>query len=82
MTRPAGMPDRADITEMLAAFGDRTPEAVGEHIGSLELTWLITKIEQQYQISFDLSDDVLSRMTTISGAVTELRKALAEGGHG
>jgi hypothetical protein len=78
---PARMPDRSDVVAMLATFGDRTPDAIGEQIGSLELTWLITKVEQQFDVSLDLSDEVLSRMTTISGAVTELREALNEAGH-
>ncbi len=71
-----GTPARGDVVAMLATFGDRTPETVGESIGSLELTWLITRIEQQYDVSLDLSDDVLSRMTTVSGAVAELREVL------
>jgi hypothetical protein len=76
-----GTPDRGAVVTMLATFGDRAPDTVGERIGSLELTWLITKVEQQYDVSLDLSDDVLSRMTTIAGAVAELREALGGSGH-
>jgi hypothetical protein len=78
----SGAPDRDEIIAMLAAFGDRAPEAVPERIGSLELTWLITGIEQQYNVTLDLSDDDLSRMTTVSGAVAAFREALAGAGLG
>jgi hypothetical protein len=78
----SGAPDRDEIIAMLAAFGDRAPEAVPERIGSLELTWLITGIEQQYNVTLDLSDDDLARMTTVSGAVAAFRDALAGAGRG
>ena len=75
-------PGRADLVAMLAAFGDRAPEAVPEQIGSLELTWLITSVEQSYEVTLDLSEDELAKMTTVSGAVAALRDALAGAGHG
>jgi 3-deoxy-D-manno-octulosonate 8-phosphate phosphatase KdsC-like HAD superfamily phosphatase len=81
MSHP-GAPDRGDIIAMLAVLGDRAPEAVPERIGSLELTWLITGVEQKYDVTLDLSEDDLSRMTTVSGAVAALRDALAGAGHG
>jgi hypothetical protein len=73
---------RADIVAMLAAFGDRAPEAVPERIGSLELTWLITSIEQAYEVTLDLTEDELQQMTTVSGAVRTLRALLAGAGRG
>jgi hypothetical protein len=79
---PPGAPDRADLISMLAAFGDRAPDAVGEQIGSLELTWLITMVEQQYNVTLDVSDDQLARMSTVSGAVIVLHDALAQAAHG
>jgi hypothetical protein len=81
MSQP-GAPDRDAIIAMLAVFGDRAPEAVPERIGSLELTWLITGIEQQYNVILDLSDDDLAQMTTVSGAVAAFQAALAGAGHG
>lgn len=75
-------PDRADIVAVLAAFGDRSPESVPERIGSLELTWLITSIEQTYQVTLDPTDDELATMTTLSGAVQAFRDLLAGAGHG
>jgi hypothetical protein len=79
---PSGAPDREQIIAMLAAFGDRAPEAVPERIGSLELTWPITGIEQQYSVVLDLSDDDLAQMTTVSSAVAAFRDALAGAGRG
>jgi len=75
-------PDRAEIVAMLAAFGNRAPEAVPERIGSLELTWLVTSVEQVYDVTLDLGEDELIRMTTVSGAVQALRNLLAGAGHG
>lgn len=81
MSQP-GAPGRAEIVAMLAMFGDRPAEAVPERIGSLELTWLITSVEQAYGVTLDLTDDDLSKMTTVTGAVAALRDALAGAGHG
>jgi acyl carrier protein len=67
---------------MLASFGDRNGDAVAERIGSLELTWLVTKIEERYGVTLDLSDDALALMATVSGAVAVLHDALADAGHG
>jgi len=66
---------------MLAAFGQRTPDEVAEEIGSLELVWLITKVEQRCGVALDLSDDTLAEMTTVSGAVTALREVLSGAEH-
>jgi acyl carrier protein len=81
MSQPA-MPDRADVIAMLASFGDRDTGAVAERIGSLELTWLITKVEERYEVILELSDEALHQMSTVSGAVTVLHDALAGAGHG
>ena len=81
MSAPARMPDRDDVVAVLAELGSRDAGAVGETIESLELTWLITKMEQEYQVSLDFSDDELAAMTTVSGAVAELHKALGGAGH-
>jgi acyl carrier protein len=80
VSQPAA-PDRTDLIAMLAAFGQRSPDEVAEEIGSLELVWLITKLEQHYGVTLDLSDDTLARMTTVSGAVSALREVLAGAEH-
>jgi hypothetical protein len=83
MSEPAGLPalTRHDVIDMLAAFGQRSPDEVDEQIGSLELTWLITMVEQRYGVTLDLSDATLDQMTTVSGAVTSLAEVLAGAGH-
>lgn len=70
--------DRDEVIAMLATFGDRVPEAVSEQISSLELTWLIAQIEQQYGVVLDFSDEALAGMSTVSGAVAALGGAVAE----
>lgn len=77
----AAAPDRGEVIEMLASFGQRSPDEVPEQIGSLELTWLITKVESRYDVMLDLSDEMLARMTTVSGAVTALADVLSGAEH-
>jgi acyl carrier protein len=81
MSQPA-VPDRGDVIAMLATFGDRDADAVAEGIGSLELTWLITKVEERYDVTLDLSDEAMHQMSTVSGAVAVLHDVLAGSGHG
>ncbi|WP_344616363.1 hypothetical protein [Dactylosporangium salmoneum] len=57
---------------MLATYGDRQPEDVGEGIDSLELAWLVHQLEQHYGTVLDLSDEELARMSTVEGAVEVL----------
>jgi hypothetical protein len=80
MSQPAA-PGRADVITMLATFGQRSPDEVAEEIGSLELVWLITKVEQQCGVTLDLTDDTMAQMTTVSGAVSALREVLAGAEH-
>ena len=70
--------DRDQVIAMLATFGDRAPDAVADQISSLELTWLIAQVEQQYGVVLDFSDDVLAGMSTVSGATATLRGAIAD----
>ncbi|HEY7146924.1 MAG TPA: hypothetical protein VH637_21985 [Streptosporangiaceae bacterium] len=81
MSQPA-VPDRAEVIAMLATFGDRDAADVAERIGSLELTWLITKVEERFDITLDLSDEDLHQMSTVTGAVSVLHELLAGAGHG
>ena len=68
---------RDQVVEMLASYGDRTPEAVPETIDSLELAWLIHQVEQRYGVLLDLSDDELVKMSTIDAATEVLRRTVA-----
>ncbi len=81
MSEPAA-PDRDEVIDMLAAFGQRSPDEVAEQIGSLELTWLITKVELRYGVTLELSDETMARMTTVSGAVIALADVLTGAEHG
>jgi hypothetical protein len=68
--------DRADVVAMLAAFGDRRPDEVPEHLGSLEVAWLVHQVEQRYGVTLDLTDDELARMSTVSNVTDVLREAM------
>jgi acyl carrier protein len=67
-----GVLQRSDVVAMLATYGDRQPEQVPEAIDSLELAWLIHQIEQRYG-TFDVDDDTIARMSTVTGVVDVLR---------
>lgn len=81
MSEPAA-PDRDEVIAMLASFGQRSPDEVAEQIGSLELTWLVTKVELRYGVTLELSDETMAQMTTVSGAVTALADVLTGAEHG
>ncbi|WP_254898062.1 acyl carrier protein [Kitasatospora sp. NA04385] len=63
---------RSEAVAMLARYGDRAPEQVDEHLGSLELTWLIAEAEQQYGVQIDLDDERLDAIRTVDDAVAAL----------
>jgi acyl carrier protein len=75
-------PTRDDVIAMLASYRDRPPEQVREKLDSLELAWLVHQVEQRYGVVLDLEDDVLARMSTITGAVEALGELLVESAHG
>lgn len=78
MTRyPPEPPGREEVVTILAKLGDRTPDDVTEQIGSLEVAWLISEVEQQYHVTLELSDEALAQMVTISGAVATLADLLS-----
>jgi acyl carrier protein len=77
---PYGPPGREEVVAILAKLGDRTPDEVTDPIGSLELAWLISEVEQRYGVTLVLSDEMLARMLTVSGAVTTLSSLLATSG--
>lgn len=65
-----------DVVAMLARYGNRSPSAVGEHIDSLELAWLVHQVEERYGAALELSDDELGRILTVSDAVDVLGRAV------
>ncbi|MFF0411076.1 acyl carrier protein [Kitasatospora sp. NPDC004745] len=72
----SGLPDRAEVRTMLAAFGQRAADDVPEDLGSLELTWLIAEFEQRYSIQLDLDDDRFGAVRTVDEATDLLRAAV------
>jgi acyl carrier protein len=71
-----GAPGHQEVVAILATLGDRRVEEIGDQVSSLELTWLITQIEQRYDTTLELSDEVMAQMMTVTGAVTALRDIL------
>ncbi len=70
------LPDRAEVVEMLAAFGQRAASSVPETLGSLELTWLTAEFEQRYALELELSDEQFEAVRTVDDAVAVLRGAV------
>jgi len=75
-----GIPERADVVAMLATYGDRQPDEVPEAIDSLELVWLLHQIEQRYGL-IDFDDEMIARMSTVTGVVGVLEDLRAGSPH-
>jgi acyl carrier protein len=75
---PSGPPGREEVVAILAKLGDRTPDEVTDPLGSLDLAWLISEVEQRYGVTLELSDDAITRMLTVADAVTALSSLLAD----
>ncbi|MFF2041425.1 acyl carrier protein [Kitasatospora sp. NPDC058170] len=70
------LPGRAEVLQMLAAFGQRAAETVPETVGSLELTWLIAEFEQRYGVELDLDDEQFEAVRTVDDATAVLSAAV------
>jgi hypothetical protein len=57
-------------------MGDRAPDEVAEEIGSLELAWLVSQVEDRYHTTLELDDAALAQMMTVSGAVVTIHQML------
>lgn len=68
--------ERKDVVAMVASFGDRPVDEVGERIDSIQLAWLVHQVEQRYGVEIELDDTQFGRMSTISGAVEVLRETV------
>jgi hypothetical protein len=69
-------PGRTEVIAILAAMGDRAPDEVAEEIGSLEVAWLISQVEERYATTLELDDDALEQMMTVAGAVATIHQML------
>ncbi len=72
------VPGRREIVAILARFADHRSDEVDESIDSMELVRLIYEVEQGWGVTLDLSDDEIARMSTLSGAVAVLGRAMAK----
>jgi acyl carrier protein len=70
---------RTQVATLLARFGNRSPEQVDENIGSLELTWLLAELEQEYDVVIDLTEHQFEAVRTIDDAVVVLSAVLEAG---
>jgi acyl carrier protein len=75
------MPDhqalqRADVLAMLAELGTRGADSALERLSSMEVAWLVHQVEQRYDVELDLDDDELTRLRTISDAVSLLDESV------
>ena len=73
-------PTRAEVVAVLAELGDRAAGDVTERIGSLEVAWLISQLEQRYDTTLELTDEAFQQMATVTGAVVTLRDLLPGAG--
>ena len=69
-------PGRPEVIAILAAMGNRAPDEVAEEIGSLEVAWLVSQVEERYRTRLDLDDEALRQMMTVSGAVATIHQML------
>ncbi|MBS2964428.1 hypothetical protein KGA66_15325 [Actinocrinis puniceicyclus] len=68
--------ERSELVEIIAALGGRDPRSVDETLGSLELTWLVTELEQRYAVVLELSEAHLARIATVTDALDVLNSVL------
>lgn len=73
MSRPT-LPGREDIVAILAELTDRPVGEVSERISSLDLARLLYEVEIRHGLALDLSDDEMSRMSTVTGAAEVIHR--------
>lgn len=61
---------------MLEELGSRGVDSAVERLTSMEVAWLVHQVEQRYEVEFDLDDDQLARLRTISDAVRLLGESV------
>ena len=71
----AAAPGRAEVIAIIAHFADRPPADVPESIDSLGVAWLVHEAQRRFGIAIELDDDLLVRMSTVTGAVEVLQAA-------
>ncbi len=67
---------RADVLAMLAELGTRGADSALERLSSMEVAWLVHRVEQRYEVELDLDDEQLAQLRTISDAVRQLNESV------
>ena len=80
--RTPGPGARDEVLAILAEYGERSPDRVPEEIDSMELAWLLHRLERRYERPLDSDDELLARMTTVEGVVGVLVELGLEPGEG
>ena len=70
-------PESREIAELLAGSVHGMPRADDELLSSLELAWLLHRVEVQYGVDVELGDEQLAEMSTVSRAATVLADVIA-----
>jgi acyl carrier protein len=61
---------------MLAELGTRGADSALERLSSMEVAWLVHRVEQRYEVELDLDDEQLAQLRTISDAVRQLNESV------
>jgi acyl carrier protein len=69
------VPSREIVVAIVAARANVPEDSVPEQIDSLGVAWLLYEAERRFGISLDLDDELLARMSTVTGAVELLEEA-------
>lgn len=75
----AEVPTRESVSAIVAAHASRPEAGVPEQIDSLGVVWLVYESERRFGITLELDDEVLARMSTVTGAVEVLQAAQRQG---
>jgi hypothetical protein len=68
----AQAPGRDDVIAIVAAYRNRPPDSIPEQLDSLGVAWLVHEAERRFGVELDLDDELLARMSTVTGAVEVL----------
>jgi hypothetical protein len=76
--RTVQTPNRESVVAILAAGARREPDSVPETVDSLGVAWLIAEADRRFGIELELDDELLVRMSTVTGAVEVLQEAYGQ----
>lgn len=73
------VPSREVVVAIVAAHANLPEASIPEQIDSLGVAWLLYEAERRFGINLDLDDELLARMSTVTGAVEVLLAAQQPG---